>query len=480
MEVAQAKKRVVVTWSLTEGLVGLPSVTPDEYTDPSAALRYITKQFDPEAKNPVPHLFVMKDLHKIMANDISVVRALRDVAVAFEVKHNMILLAPTLDIPEDLSKTIAVMDYPLPDFAELCAILKEAQEDLAESSVKIDLADCFDTIVEAMLGLTETEATNVLKSAVVATHELSKKVIPYITSEKKQIIRKAGVLEFIETNLTINDVGGLSELKRYAQIKAAAFTPQAKAAGVDSPKGLLLVGFPGTGKSLVAKVIASIQNAALLRMDVGALMGGLVGQSESNTRTALKVAEASGRVVLWIDEIEKALGTSGGEMDGGTMSRVFGTILTWMQETTAPVYVIATANDVQSLRPELLRRFDDVMWVGFPAAEARKDIAKLHLAKRNHSIKSLDALVAATWGFSGAEIEKVVKSAVENCFFEKATVTEAHLLESAKLIVPISVTMKEQIVKLEEWMKNRSVRQAGEVLEAQPRMTTKSKAMAEI
>jgi SpoVK/Ycf46/Vps4 family AAA+-type ATPase len=213
----------------------------------------------------------------------------------------------------------------------------------------------------------------------------------------------------------------------------------------------------------------------LLRMDVGALMGGLVGQSESNMRAALKVAEAVAPAVLWIDELEKALGSGGGELDGGTSARVFGTLLTWMQETAAPVYVVATANDIRGLRPELIRRFDDMFWVDLPCLDDRIEILKVHLAKRHQDPFQVDTIsvAAATWGFSGGEIEKVVKSALETAFFDGVALSTQHLTDAAAALTPIAVTMEAQIKSLRDQAKN--ARQAGERIEPKPVEETKRK-----
>lgn len=468
-QVAGSKRRVV-EWSYTRGLVGLDGVQADDYEEPGAALGFLAA-FD-EAGNEPPTLFVFKDLHKIMEIDIRTVRFLRDLAARFDVRrHNLILLSPAMNVPADLEKQMAILDWPLPDIDELAEILRLAESDFA-SSIPVDLGENGrrEAVIQAMRGLTKTEAANVLKAAAVATRELSEKVIPLIVREKAQIIRKAGVLEYYDQTVTMNEVGGLEYLKEYASIKRAAFSAKARAAGVDAPKGLLMVGVPGSGKSLSAKAIAGGQ-MPLVRMDVGALMGGLVGQSEANMRLALKTVEAIAPCVLWIDEIEKALGGIGGsESDGGTTSRVFGTLLTWMQETSAPVYTIATANDVRSLRPELLRRFDDVMWVDLPDSASRLEILEVHLTKRGHEqigASALSEVADATWGFSGAEIEKVVKQAIEKAFFQARNLTHEDLLDAARRIVPVSVTMGDQINGLRAWASNRAI-PASRPLEAKP------------
>jgi SpoVK/Ycf46/Vps4 family AAA+-type ATPase len=469
-------KRTVVEWAYTTGMNGMPGISADEFADPSTALEWIAK-YD-EDGDATPTLFVMKDLHDIIKLDIKVKRFIRDIAVRFETRrHNLILLSPSMDIPADLEKNAVVIDWALPEVDELGEILRTAEKDIpAGIPITIGENGKREAIVQAMRGLTQMEATNALKGGIVSTRELSESIIPYLVKEKAQIIRKSGVLEYYDQTVTMQEVGGLEGLKEYAAIKRAAFSKKAREAGVDSPKGLLMVGTPGTGKSLSAKAIAG-GKMPLLRMDIGALMGGLVGQSEGNMRQALKVAEAVAPCVLWIDEIEKALGGIGGESDGGTTTRVFGTLLTWMQETKAPVYVVATANDVRSLRPELLRRFDDVMFVDLPNADSRAEILNVHLSTRNKKLSGkLDSVVSATWGYSGAEIEKVVKSAIEKAFFEDRELTADDLLNSAKRIVPISTTMKTQIDELRNWANGRAI-PAGEPLESQPKAASKKAAI---
>lgn len=458
----------VIQWTYTRGMFteepnsrNVKEAFGEETIEPSAALdRIIADQQD--QKHPET-IYVMRDIHPMLV-DPRVIRQLRDVAAAFEAsRDNLILISPVFQVPADLEKTVALIDWPLPDTSELTGILNRCEVDLPKK-INVTLNGSRELVVQAMQGLTAFEASSVLLSAVVATRELGESAIPHIIKEKAQIIRKSGVLEYYDTTVTMGSVGGLGALKQYAQVKRAAFSEKARAAGVDAPKGVLLVGVPGTGKSLSAKAIAGGQ-MPLLRMDIGALMGGLVGQSEANMRSALKVASAVAPCVLWVDEIEKALSTNGSESDGGTSGRVFGTLLTWMQESTSPVYIVATANDARALKPELLRRFDDVYWVDLPDAAARAEILAIHLEKRRHCAEmASEALVSAVWGFSGAEIEKVVKSAVETAFFDGNDLTEAYLMDAARSIVPVSRTMKEQIKVLREWAKDRA-RDAGEPLE---------------
>lgn len=465
---AASRQLKVVTWSFTAGLEGADGIEPAATKDPAAAFAAILKYSDGHKKT----LFVMRDLHGFLGNSTKghspvLVRYLRDVSAAFETAVcSMVLLSPALDIPEDLRKGLSVIDWPLPDAGELGAVLQTAEN---EAQLPVHLNGDRQLVVDAMRGLTEFEARSALASAMVACRELSSKVIPLVVREKSQIIKRGGLLEYYDRNVSMAEVGGLGNLKRYAARKRAAMTAKARAAGVDAPKGCILVGVPGTGKSLAAKAIAG-GTMPLIRMDVGALMGSHVGQSEGNTRRALAQVEAVSPCVLWLDEIEKALGMGGGENDGGTRMRVFGTILTWMQERTAEVYVIATANDVSALAPELIRRFDDVLFVDLPSLAERSEILRVHLAKRGVDSSGFDlsGVAQATWGFSGAEIERVVSSALEEAFVLDQPVSVALLLQSARGTRPISVTMAPKIQACRAWAQESSALMANEGLEPQP------------
>lgn len=462
--IAEKKAMQFVPWTVTGGLKG-EGFASEKTRDPIPAFK------DLLAHAADPCIFVMQDLHGLLGNkdrgfDPILTRYLRDTAAAFESgKSTLILLSPNLQVPPDLEKVIALIDWPLPDNQELDDILKRAEDDLDGNRIKIDIQDR-SKVIQSMRGLTAFEANQVLAAGIISAHKLDDEIIPYIVREKIQIIKKSGVLEYFDTDVTMNQVGGLQYLKSYADVKRAAFSSEAAEYGVDPPKGVLLVGIPGTGKSLAAKAIAGGQ-MPLLRMDIGALMGGLVGQSEGNMRAALKVATAVAPCVLWLDEIEKSIGGSGLEMDGGTISRVFGTLLTWMQENDSPVYVVATANDIRSLRPELIRRFDDMFWLDLPCKKDRIEILSVHLTKRGHSLFNLDLekISDATWGFSGGEIEKTVKSAIEVSFFRNEPLSTDGLISAAKAIIPIRDTMKNQIEDLRKQAGTAKI--AGDPLEPQ-------------
>jgi SpoVK/Ycf46/Vps4 family AAA+-type ATPase len=286
--------------------------------------------------------------------------------------------------------------------------------------------------------------------------------MPTIIGEKKQIIRKSGILEYYEAVEDVEDVGGLEILKDWLKKRQQAFTSKARDFGLPLPKGILLIGIPGTGKSLTAKCVGSMWQMPLLRLDVGKIFAGLVGSSEENIRKVIKTAEAIAPAILWLDELEKGFsGTGSSNMsDGGTTSRVFGTFITWLQEKTSPVFVIATANNVHQLPPELLRkgRFDEIFFCDLPQREERKQIFGIHLKKKNRKPESydLEKLADATPDFSGAEIETAVVAAMYDSFDAGEDVTNERLLTSVGDIVPLSVTMREVIESMREWARTRA------------------------
>jgi len=473
---AAQRGRWLYAWTITQGLVApFPELAGQEFEstqEPVAALDAL-RSYPEDAQ---PTIFVFKDLHPYLREPV-IVRSLRDVSARFELsRHTLVMLSPDLAIPPELEKTAVVLDWPLPDETELAGILSQCERDLPER-IPVTLNGNRQNVIQAMRGLTVFEASSVLLSAVAATSELSEEIIPHIVSEKKQIVRKSGVLEFFEADVTMDHVGGLPYLKRYAALKRSTFTEEARTDGVEPARGVLLLGLPGTGKSLTAKAIAGGQ-MPLLRMDVGALMNSALGGSEANARLAFKVAEAIAPCVLWIDEIEKALGSQGGEHDGGTTMRVLGSILTFMQETKAPIYFVATANDVRSLRPELIGRFDDVIFCDLPNHRDRVEILSVHLRKRRRDPQDFDlqAVAAACWGCVGREIERLVKNSLETAHFAGEQLTTAHLLAAAARIIPLSATLEVQIGDLRAWAKSRAML-ASDPIEPRPTPTAQSRTL---
>jgi SpoVK/Ycf46/Vps4 family AAA+-type ATPase len=317
-------------------------------------------------------------------------------------------------------------------------------------------------LLQAALGLTLGEAENVFAKIIVKDERLSGEDVNEVFAEKQQIIRKNGLLEYYATQETFANVGGLAVLKDWLQRRALALTAQAREFGLPPPKGILLLGVQGCGKSLCAKAVSSLWQLPLLRFDMGRMFGSLVGSSEENVRKAISVAESVAPAILWVDEIDKAFaGSQGsGATDGGTTARVFGTFLTWLSEKTAAVFVVATANDISQLPPELLRkgRLDEIFFVDLPSREERQEIFRIHVNKRGRDAAQFDlpALAEASGNFSGAEIEEAVISALYDAFYDRKELTTPQVLTALAQTVPLAKTMDEQINRLRSWAEGRA------------------------
>ncbi len=458
--IGEARQRKVLVWSITEGFVSLDGGSSfQDIKDPLRALDFVVN-FEDDV------ICILRDYHPYL-KDPSVVRRLRDVHREFkesDYNQHLVLLSPIFSAPMEIEKDLAVVDYDLPDRDVLEEIVWKVAQSVPD---EVHLAVRDDTVlreqvVEAALGLTAEEAESVFAKSLVKTRDFD---IDTILAEKKGIIRKSGILEFYQTDETFSGVGGLEVLKAWLNKRKAAFRRDARDFGLPAPKGILLIGVPGCGKSLVAKAIGAVWHMPLLRLDVGKVFGSLVGSSEENMRKAIKTAEAVAPSILWLDELEKGFsGTaSSGQTDGGTTARVFGTFITWLQEKDSSVFVVATANDVSALPPELLRkgRFDDIFFVDLPSPSERGQIFEIHIAKKDRDPKKFDipALVSAAQGFSGSEIEQVIVSALYDCYEDdKAELTTERVLKSVEEIIPLSYTMKEKIDNMREWAKSRARR----------------------
>jgi len=459
-ELAKRHGKGLFSWSVTRGLRrvgGARTGGAEGAHEPMEALVAIEKLTEPS-------LVVLKDFHPYL-NDPTVIRGLRELSQSLKTTYTtVILLSPVLQIPVELEKDLTVLDVPLPTHEELYALLKEIAEVVVRgkrASVSLKREDA-DLIAKAARGLTLSEAENTFAKAIASDSRLGKEDIGLILDEKRQVIRKSGLLEYYSTEEHFGNVGGLDHLKTWLGRRGTAFSEPARRFGLPEPKGLLLLGVQGCGKSLTAKAIASSWKMPLLRLDMGRIFSGLVGSSEENLRRAIRVAESVAPAVLWTDEIEKGLSGSGssGFSDGGVTARVFGAMLTWLQEKTAPVFVVATANRIDLLPPELLRkgRFDEIFFIDLPAVAEREEIFRIHVGRRGRRLEDYDlgALAAAAEGFSGAEIEQVVVAALYDAFAEGKELEQRHLLRAVAETFPLATTMREDIQKLREWAKTRT------------------------
>lgn len=452
------------SWSAVSGLKvwdngGFRVIDPDCCKLP-AVLDYYQR-------NENDMLLVLEDFHPYCeANYPAHVRHLREMMRAQSYSGNykkaIILSSPNKFVPEELSKELPVIEVDLPDRDTIAviadAVVREYSDYCMESNITPKL-------LESALGLTVMEARLAFAKAIIQKRKLTEEEIPLIISEKEQIIKKSGLLEYFHPKEYLTNIGGLDNLKEWIHKRGNAYSDEAKAYGLNTPRGVLLLGVPGCGKSLTAKAIANEWKFPLLRFDLGKVFGGIVGESERNIRYALDVAKTISPCVLWVDEIEKGLSgsQSSGRTDGGTSARVFGTFLTWMQEKKEPVFVVATANDISSLPPELLRkgRFDEIFFVDLPSAKERENIFDIHLRNkgRDHKALGLDMgkLVKASEGFSGAEIEEVVNEALFNAYADgQKDVTMKNLLDCMNATSPLSRTMAETIANLRKWAEQRA------------------------
>jgi SpoVK/Ycf46/Vps4 family AAA+-type ATPase len=468
-KIAADRGKKVFQWTITQGMVLNPSQRNEQTREPLAALDFIMDSREPA-------IFMLKDFHAFL-NDVTLIRRLRDLILALKKTYKtIVILSPVLKLPMELEKETTVLEYSLPSLADLDDLLEGIIQSVkSNSQVDVTLThEDREQILKAALGLTANEAENVFAKSLVEKRKFD---VDVVLSEKEQIVRKSGILEYYPATEAFANVGGMDILKDWMDKRTVAFSEKAKAFGLPSPKGILLLGVQGCGKSLSAKAIASLWKLPLLRLDVGKIFGGIVGQSEENMRQAIRIAESTAPNVIWIDELEKGFaGTqSSGISDGGTTARVFGTFISWLQDKTAPCFVVATANDVSALPPELLRkgRFDEIFFVDLPSREERVQIFNIHLQRRKRDPKKFDleALADATPGYSGAEIEQVVVSSLYDAFAEEGDkdkethemadegdkgITTAAIVAAAKESVPLSVTMSEKIAVLRRWAKTRA------------------------
>ena len=465
LEIARKRQKKVFEWSTSTGIVPAgTSIQSQKLRNPAtkeplAALDQVIEQVEPA-------ICLFKDFHPFLSkSNFAVTRKLKEIALHLKNSFKTILLvSPVLEIPTELEKEITVLNHPLPAREDLSELLDKIIADVKQfKQVKIDLDHAGrERLLSAALGLTIGEAENVFAKIIVKEERLSGAAVSEVFAEKQQIIRKSGLLEYCATEESFEHVGGLGVLKDWLAKRAVAFTSEARAFGLPAPRGILMLGVQGCGKSLCAKAVSNLWQLPLLRFDMGRMFGSFVGSSEENVRRAIAVAESVAPAILWVDEIDKAFaGAQGsGASDGGTTARVFGTFLTWLSEKTAPVFVVATANDISQLPPELLRkgRLDEIFFVDLPGGDERREIFRIHLTRRGRDAANfdLDAFAKASEGLSGAEIAEAINSALYDAFSAQEELTTAFVLDALRQTVPLSKTMDQQIGALRNWAEGRA------------------------
>jgi ATP-dependent 26S proteasome regulatory subunit len=453
------------TWTITHGLRDeagtlIQGDREDQIKskDPVDMLRFLMR-----GNVTVRSIIILKDFHMFLkvANPM-LIRLLKEaITWGRNTNRHLIIVGCQLNMQPELEKEIQSIDLPLPDRKELAEVV-----DGIAKSAKQELNGEKEAVIDAMIGLTTNEAADAASYSVASCKKISPAIIKKI---KTDTIKRNGIVEIVEGAVDIDSIGGLDATKKWLAKRVKAFSKEAREFGLVMPKGLLMVGPSGTGKSAIAKIVATILGVPMLRLDGGNVFAGLVGESEKNMRKAIQTAEAMAPCVFLWDEIEKSLsgGQSSGMCDGGTTSRVISTFLQWMQDKTKPVFVVATANDVSQLPPETLRRgrFDQIFFADLPDREDREQIWSIHIKKVGRKPKDFDLTVLAekTDGYTGAEIESIVSDGLFNAFHENSELTTALLDAAIHETVPLSSTMREKIGQMRKWADGRALNASGKI-----------------
>jgi len=457
----------LIAWSHTDGFINIKGQAIEQVEDPIEALSKIRQAqgtlggIDLEKGNIA---FLFRDLSPFFTSP-KVVRLVRDIAREFKTQgKTLVITASYNQLPIELQRDVTLLEFELPDRKMIGVLLDKFLEDNKKTFGDVD-RDERAAIIEACMGLTTTEAENAVAKAVVDWRKLQKdnpkgdlpNISVLVMEEKAKAIKKTGILEYYPVSDTMKDVGGLANFKEWMSMRQKAFSEKARDFGLPSPRGVLFVGLPGTGKSLAAKACAKAFGVPLIRFDIGRVFSGLVGSSEANMRIAIQTAEAIGMCVLWLDEIEKAFAglASSGTTDSGVSARVFGSFITWMQEKKVPVFVVATCNKISGLPPELTRkgRFDDIFFVDAPDPKEREEILKIHIQKRGRDPKKFDLAdcVSNSEGFSGAELEEAVVSGLFNAFYKGQEITDFHIQHAILNTVPLSRSRASDMAEMRDW-----------------------------
>ena len=442
-----------IRWDCVSGIKGLINEEGKFSNNPLGVLNWLKEQ-----DSKFSTVLLVKDFHKFY-DDPSINRTIKELSSALKkTSHNLIISSHLFPSSEELDELMTIVNLPLPDQKELKNLIKTIAINTNSNLEDQDLNE----LSIASSGLTEVKVKQVTAKALAQRGKISKADIKDILEEKKQVIARSEILEFFEAKSSQDDIGGLNVLKFWLKQRHRAFSKEARDYGLPIPKGVLLVGAQGTGKSLTAKSISKSWSMPLLRLDVGRLFSSLVGSSEARTREAILRAEAMSPCILWIDEIDKGFGGDA-RSDGGTSQRVLASLLTWMAEKESAVFVIATANAIDKLPAELLRkgRFDEIFFLDLPNSKERFTILDLHLKKRRSSYSfPLSTIIDRTNGFSGAELEQAVIEGMHISFFENRELMEKDLIKAVSELVPLSRTAKEQIDLLREWSSTGRARSA--------------------
>lgn len=456
LSAALKQDRAFFTWSINDGYSGGVEATGAAAGDPLGALGFILG-------HEGPALFVLKDFHHYVQDDLKVQRRLRDIYQAVQnTAKTVIILAPSLILPPELEKEVTVIDYPLPDVIEAEEIVIGELATLSKNMKIVEDRHERESFFQLFLGLTADEIAFVTHKIAQRYDEFTMAAMDQVIDEKRLILRKTEILEFFSPDEGMDDVGGLNNFKRWASIRHKGLSDDARRFGLPMPKGVLITGISGCGKSLVIKALADLWRLPLLRLDMGRVFSGFAGSPEESMRRAILTVEAVAPSILWIDEIEMGVSVFSDSVQSGATSRIFASFLTWMQDKKKPVFIAATANDIDRLPPEFIRkgRFDEVFFVDLPTVKEREEIFRIHLSRRGKSAgrTSIEGLAKGSEHFTGAEIEQALIAAMYEAFNEGRELQIADIYRAMGNMVPLAITMKEQITKTKRWADKRAVR----------------------
>lgn len=444
-------------WTITDGLQRLdialePQALNSQPTDVLKHIRAVAK----------PGIYVLLDFHPFIEDPVHI-RLIKDICIRHrDVQRQIVLISHKIKVPRELENFCARFDMDLPSEPERARIVKRALNDYGKdhpgSRVQVD-RKAHALLIQNLAGLTYSDTERLARKAIYVDGAITKSDLPHVMQAKYELLNRGGALQFEYDTASFSDVGGLSRLKKWLTQRRPAFRGDEGAAHLDVPKGILLLGIQGCGKSLAAKATAGVFGVPLLRLDFGAIYDKYHGETERKLRESLNTADVMSPCVLWIDEIEKGIAGRGGET--GTTQRVLGTFLTWMAERKSHVFVVATANDISTLPPELVRkgRFDEIFFVDLPGPEVRASILAIHLTNRNQPLGNFDIqeLAEAMDGFSGAEIEQAIVSALYAAHAKNQALATQHLSEEIGQTRPLSVVMREKVSTLRDWAAGRTV-----------------------